>query len=140
MNKFQLYLLFCFRAVQSSSVNLQQLKGDKLSTKLKVSGLILAIALPITLSGCSSESNKVSEACVLVDKGAAGLKAETPMYTNYYQEAADILKDLAVKNPKYSDPYKAALLWASGNNVDVADLTIMITLNELCSLNDKKSE
>ena len=109
-------------------------------TKLKVSGLILAIALPITLSGCSSESNKISEACALVEKGAAGLKAETPLYTDYYQEAAKILKDLAVKNPKYSDPFKAALLWASGNNVDVEDLTTMITLNELCSPNDKKSE
>ena len=109
-------------------------------TKLKVSGLILAIALSVTLSGCSSESNKVSEACALVDKGAAGLEAENPMYTDYYQEAAKILKDLAVKNPTYSDPFKAALLWASGNNVDVEDLTTMITLKELCSPNDKKSE
>ena len=111
-----------------------------MNSKIKAGALVLAIVLPVVLSGCSSESSKVSKACALVEKGSEGLKADTPLYTDDYQKAADILKDLAVKDPKYSDPYRAALLWADGGNVNISDLKLLITLEELCSPDEEESE
>jgi hypothetical protein len=108
------------------------------NSKVKAGALVLTIVLPVVLSGCSSESSKVSKACALVEKGSVGLKAKAPLYTDDYREAADILKDLAVKNPKYSKPYKAALLWADGGNISISDLEILITLEELCSQDEKE--
>jgi hypothetical protein len=61
------------------------------------------------------------------------------LYTQYYQEAADILKDLAAKDPKYSEPYRAALLWASGSNLNFDDLKLLMTLNTLCSPEEEES-
>ncbi len=110
-----------------------------MNLKLKASALILAVALPIVLTGCSSESNKVSKACALADKGSEGIKSKDPLYTQYYQEAADILKDLAAKDPKYSEPYRAALLWASGSNLNFDDLKLLMTLNTLCSPEEEES-
>ena len=111
-----------------------------MNLKLKASALILAVALPIVLTGCSSESSKVSKACALVEKGSEGLQSKDPMYTDYYNDAADILKDLAAKDSKYSEPYRAALLWASGNNISFDDIDLMITLESLCSPDEEESE
>jgi hypothetical protein len=110
-----------------------------MNLKLKASALILAVALPIVLTGCSSESSKVSKACALADKGSEGITSKDPLYTQYYQEAADILKDLAAKDPKYSEPYRAALLWASGSNLNFDDLKLLMTLNTLCSPEEEES-
>ena len=111
-----------------------------MNSKIKAGALVLAIVLPVVLSGCSSESSKVSKACALVEKGSEGLSAKDPLYTDDYQEAADILKELAVKDPKYSDPYRAALLWADGGNLNISDLELLITLEELCSPDEEESE
>ena len=111
-----------------------------MNLKLKVSALILAVALPIVLTGCSSESSKVSKACALVEKGVEGLQAKDPMYTDYYKDAADILKDLAAKDPKYSEPYRAALLWASGSDLKIDDLKLLIELQSLCSPDEEESK
>jgi hypothetical protein len=62
------------------------------------------------------------------------------LYTDDYQEAADILKDLAVKDPKCSDPYRAALLWADGGDLNIGDIELLITLEELCSPDEEESE
>ena len=110
-----------------------------MNSKIKAGALVLAIVLPVVLSGCSSESSKVSKACALVEKGSEGLSAKDPLYTDDYQEAADILKELAVKDPKYSDPYRAALLWAGGD-LNISDLELLITLEELCSPDEEESE
>lgn len=111
-----------------------------MNSKVKAGALVLGVALSVLLSGCSSESSKVSKACALVEKGSEGLKAKDPLYTADYQEAADILKGLAVKDPKYSDPYRAALLWAAGGNLNISDLDLLITLETLCSPDEEKSE
>jgi hypothetical protein len=108
-----------------------------MNSKIKAGALVLAIVLPVVLSGCSSESSKVSKACALVEKGSEGLGAKDPLYT---EEAADILKDLAVKDPKYSDPYRAALLWADGGDLNISDIELLITLEELCSPDEEESE
>ena len=108
--------------------------------KFKASALILALAFPISLTGCSSESSKVSKACALVKKGSEGLTAKEPLYTDDYQKAADILKDLAAKDSKYSEPYRAALLWASGSNLNFEDLKLLITLETLCSPDEAESK
>ena len=110
-----------------------------MNSKIKAGALVLSIVLPVVLSGCSSESSKVSKACALVEKGSEGLSAKDPLYTDDYQEAADILKELAVKDPKYSDPYRAALLWAGGD-LNISDLELLITLEELCSPDEEESE
>ena len=110
-----------------------------MNSKIKAGALVLAIVLPVVLSGCSSESSKVSKACALVEKGSEGLSAKDPLYTDDYQEAAEILKELAVKDPKYSDPYRAALLWAGGD-LNISDLELLITLEELCSPDEEESE
>jgi len=102
------------------------------NSKVKVSALTFAILFPIILSGCSSEASKVSKACALVAKAKAGLDAKDPLYGDDYKEAADILKDLAAKDSKYSDPYRAALLWASGDDLNISDLDTLITLETLC--------
>lgn len=102
--------------------------------------IALALVLPLTLSGCSSESSKVSKACGLVESGSAGLKAGLDTYTDDYTEAANILKDLAAKDSKYSDPYKAAILWASGNNMNISDLELLITLEELCAPDTEENQ
>jgi hypothetical protein len=111
-----------------------------MNLKLKASALILAVALPIVLTGCSSESSKVSTACAIVEKGIEGLQAKDPLYTQYYQDAADILKDLAAKNPEYSEPYRAALLWASGSDLKIDDLKLLMKLQSLCSPDEEGSE
>ena len=111
-----------------------------MNIKLKVSALILAVALPIVLTGCSSESSKVSKACALAEKGSEGIKSEDPFYTDYYKDAADILKDLAAKDPKYSEPYRAALLWASGSNLNFDDLKLLMKLQALCSPDEEESK
>ncbi len=111
-----------------------------MNIKLKVSALILAVALPISLTGCGSDSSKVSKACALVEKGSAGITAKDPMYTDYYQEAADILKDLAAKDSQYSEPYRAALLWASGSNLNIDDLELLMKLQALCSPDEEESK
>lgn len=72
-----------------------------MNSKVKAGALVLGVVLSVLLSGCSSESSKVSKACALVEKGSEGIKANDPLYTADYQEAADILKGLAVKDPKY---------------------------------------
>ena len=110
-----------------------------MKSKIKAGALVLAIVLPVVLSGCSSESSKVSKACALVEKGSEGLSAKDPLYTDDYQEAADILKELAIEDPKYSDPYRAALLWAGGD-LNISDLELLITLEELCSPDEEESE
>ena len=110
-----------------------------MNSKIKAGALALAIVLPVVLSGCSSESSKVSKACALVEKGSEGLSAKDPLYTDDYQEAADILKELAIEDPKYSDPYRAALLWAGGD-LNISDLELLITLEELCSPDEEESE
>ena len=110
-----------------------------MNSKIKAGALVLAIFLPVVLSGCSSESSKVSKACALVEKGSEGLSAKDPLYTDDYQEAADILKELAIEDPKYSDPYRAALLWAGGD-LNISDLELLITLEELCSPDEEESE
>ena len=110
-----------------------------MNSKIKAGALVLAIVLPVVLSGCSSESSKVSKACALVEKGSEGLSAKDPLYTDDYQEAADILKELAIEDPKYSDPYRAALLWAGGD-LNISDLKLLITLEELCSPDEEESE
>ena len=110
-----------------------------MNSKVKAGALALAIVLPVVLSGCSSESSKVSKACALVEKGSEGLSAKDPLYTDDYQEAADILKELAIEDPKYSDPYRAALLWAGGD-LNISDLELLITLEELCSPDEEESE
>ena len=110
-----------------------------MNSKIKAGALVLAIVLPVVLSGCSSESSKVSKACALVEKGSEGLSAKDPLYTDDYQEAADILKELAIEDPKYSDPYRAALLWAGGD-LNISDLELLITLEELCSPDEEESE
>ena len=46
-----------------------------LKSKLKASALVIAVLFPLVLSGCSSESSKVTTACGLVEQGATGLKA-----------------------------------------------------------------
>jgi uncharacterized protein YceK len=102
--------------------------------------IALALVLPLTLSGCSSESSKVSKACGLVESGSAGLKAGLDTYTDDYTEAANILKDLAAKDSKYSDPYKAAVLWASGDNLNISDLELLITLEELCAPDTEENQ
>ena len=107
---------------------------------MKRSLIALALVLPLTLSGCSSESSKVSKACGLVESGSAGLKAGLDTYTDDYTEAANILKDLAAKDSKYSDPYKAAILWASGNNMNISDLELLITLEELCAPDTEENQ
>ena len=110
-----------------------------MNSKIKAGALVLAIVLPVVLSGCSSESSKVSKACALVEKGSEVLSAKDPLYTDDYQEAADILKELAIEDPKYSDPYRAALLWAGGD-LNISDLELLITLEELCSPDEEESE
>ena len=110
-----------------------------MNSKIKAGALVLSIVLPVVLSGCSSESSKVSKACALVEKGSEGLSAKDPLYTDDYQEAADILKELAIEDPKYSDPYRAALLWAGGD-LNISDLELLITLEELCSPDEEESE
>ena len=110
-----------------------------MNSKIKAGALVLAIVLPVVLSGCSSESSKVSKACALVEKGSEGLSAKDPLYTDDYQEAADILKELAIEDPKYSDPYRAALLWAGGD-LNISDLELLITLEVLCSPDEEESE
>ena len=110
-----------------------------MNSKIKAGALVLAIVLPVVLSGCSSESSKVSKACALVEKGSEGLSAKDPLYTDDYQEAADILKELAIEDPKYSDPYRAALLWAGGD-LNISDLELLITLEELCSPDEEESQ
>lgn len=104
-----------------------------MNSKVKAGALALTIMLPVILSGCSSESSKLAKACDLVKKGAAGITAKDPLYTDNYTEAAKILNDLAAKDSKYSEPYKAALLWASGDNLNYEDITTLITLEELCA-------
>jgi outer membrane murein-binding lipoprotein Lpp len=99
-----------------------------------------AVLISLLLSGCSSESSKVSKACGLVESGSAGLKAGLDSYTDDYTEAANILKDLAAKDSKYSDPYKAALLWASGDNLNISDLELLISLEELCTPDEEESQ
>jgi outer membrane murein-binding lipoprotein Lpp len=99
-----------------------------------------AVLISLLLSGCSSESSKVSKACGLVESGSAGLKAGLDSYTDDYTEAANILKDLAAKDSKYSDPYKAALLWASGDNLNISDLELLISLEELCAPDEGESQ
>ena len=111
-----------------------------MNSKIKAGALALTIFLPAVLSGCSSESSKVSKACALVEKGSEGLSAKDPLYTDDYQEAADILKELAIEDPKYSDPYRAALLWADGGDLNISDLKLLITLEELCSPDEEESE
>jgi hypothetical protein len=108
-------------------------EDEMLKSKLKASALVIAVLFPLVLSGCSSESSKVTKACGLVEQGATGLKAGDDSYTDYYAEAATILNDLAAKDSKYSDPYEAALLWASGDNLDISDLELLITLEDLCA-------
>ena len=104
-----------------------------LNSKVKAGALVIAVLFPLVLSGCSSESSKVSKACGLVEQGSAGIKAGDDSYTDYYTEAATILNDLAAKDSKYSDPYEAAVLWASGDDLDFSDLELLITLEELCA-------
>ena len=99
-----------------------------------------AVLISLLLSGCSSESSKVSKACGLVESGSVGLKAGLDSYTDDYTEAANILKDLAAKDSKYSDPYKAALLWASGDNLNISDLELLISLEELCAPDEEESQ
>jgi len=105
--------------------------------KIVISCVVL---ISLLLSGCSSESSKVSKACGLVESGSAGLKAGLDSYTDDYTEAANILKDLAAKDSKYSDPYKAALLWASGDNLNISDLELLISLEELCAPDEGESQ
>ena len=107
---------------------------------MKRSLIALALVLPLTLSGCSSESSKVSKACGLVESGSAGLKAGLDTYTDDYTEAANISPALAAKDSKYSDPYKAAILWASGNNMNISDLELLITLEELCAPDTEENQ
>ena len=111
-----------------------------MNSKVKVGAIVLASVLSVVLSGCGSESSKVSKACALVEKGSEGLKANDPLYTDNYQEAADILKGLAAKDSKYSDPNSAAQLWADGGNLDISDLEVLITLETLCSPDEEASE
>lgn len=105
--------------------------------KIVISCVVL---ISLLLSGCSSESSKVSKACGLVESGSAGLKAGLDSYTDDYTEAANILKDLAAKDSKYSDPYKAALLWASGDNLNISDLELLISFEELCAPDEEESQ
>jgi hypothetical protein len=111
-----------------------------MNTRVKTSAFALLLLLPLALSGCGSESSKVSKACGLVESGTAGLKAGLDSYTDDYTEAANILKDLAAKDSKYSDPYKAALLWASGDNLNVSDLEVLISLEELCAPDTEENQ
>lgn len=95
--------------------------------------LIGVIALVLPLQACSSIESKVEKACSLVDRASEMLKAEDDSYTSVYSEAADILQKLADDDEKYDGPYQAALLWASGNDLAVEDLSILIELEELCT-------
>jgi len=108
-------------------------EDEMLKSKLKASALVIAVLVPLVLSGCSSDSSKVTKACGLVEQGSTGLTAGDDSYTDYYAEAATILNDLAAKDSKYSDPYEAAMLWASGNNLDISDIELLVTFEELCA-------
>jgi len=99
----------------------------------KIYVLLFSLLSLLIFSACSSESNKVEKVCSLAKQGSEGLKSSDPSYTEYYKQAAEILSELAANDSKYSEPYKAALLWASGNNLNISGLKTLITLEQLCS-------
>ena len=98
----------------------------------KTLALIGVIALALPLQACSSTESKVEKACSLTERASDMLKAEDDDYTDVYSEAADIFQELASKDEIYEGPYQAALLWASGNDLSIDDLSILIELQELC--------
>lgn len=109
-----------------------------MNSKVKVGAIVLASVLSVVLSGCGSESSKVSKACALVEKGFEGLLANDPLYTDNYQEAAEILKGLAAKDSKHSDPYSAAQFWADGSIGPPPES--LMTLEILCLPDEEASE
>ncbi len=104
----------------------------------KICVLLFSISSLFIFTGCSSESKKVEKVCSLVKQGSDGLESEDPSYTEYYEQAAEILSELAANDSKYSGPYKAALIWASGDNVGISELKILITLQKLCSPDEEE--
>jgi len=103
------------------------------SSKKKICVLLFSLLSLLIFTACSSESNKVEKVCSLAKQGSEGLKSSDPSYTDYYKQAAEILSELAANDLKYSEPYKAALLWASGNDLNISGLKTLITLEQLCS-------
>jgi len=103
------------------------------SSKKKICVLLFSLLSLLIFTACSSESNKVEKVCSLAKQGSEGLKSSDPSYTDYYKQAAEILSELAANDLKYSEPYKAALLWASGNDLNISGLKTLITVEQLCS-------
>lgn len=98
----------------------------------KVLALLAVVTLALSLQACSSTESKVEKACSLTERARDMLGTGDNDYTSVYSEAADILQELASKDETYEGAYEAALLWASGNDLSVDDISTIMALEELC--------
>ena len=69
----------------------------------KASAVFLTIFSLMLSTSCSSAEGNVKKACSLTFRGTDALKAKDPAYTDYFNQAADILQRLAEKDEKYRE-------------------------------------